>query len=211
MIISPLFHTKGNDNFGGHGMKTLIVVAHPNRNSFNHAIVRAAIHKLETKQHEIRVRDLYEMNFNPILKEDCFTAGYSTRLLTSVKEEQDHISWAEQLIFVFPTWWGGMPAILKGYIDHVFTNGFAFKFINDGSEGLLKDKKAVIFQTTSHPEESLKPFQIISSIETIMDVGILRFCGVETIAHKFFYSVPYVDNESRNRILKEVEDIVEML
>jgi len=211
MIISPFFHTNGNDKFGGKGMKTLIILSHPDPNSFNHAIVKRVIHKLETKQHEIRVRDLYEMNFQPILKEDCFTTGYSTQIPSSVREEQEHIKWANQLLFVFPTWWGGMPAILKGYIDRVFSNGFAFKFKDDSSEGLLNDKKAIIFQTTSHPEESLKPYQIISSIETIIDVGILKFCGIETIAHKFFYSVPYVDHDSRNRMLKEVEDIVEML
>lgn len=192
-------------------MKTLIILAHPNPISFNKSIADTCIQNLEKKNHEIRVRDLYEMSFNPILKEDSFTVPQKEKVPATVREEQDHIKWAENLIFIFPTWWGGMPAILKGYFDRVFTNGFAFEFRDEGSEGLLANKKAFVFQTTANPKESLKPLQLISAIETIIDVGILQFCGIETIAHKFFYSVPYIDDKSRQDMLKEVGDIIEMI
>ncbi|WP_243291908.1 NAD(P)H-dependent oxidoreductase [Bacillus sp. FJAT-47783] len=192
-------------------MKTLIIVAHPSPSSFNKSIVETCIQKLEEKNHEIRVRDLYEMSFNPVLKEDSFTVPQQEKAPSTVREEQEHINWAENLIFIFPTWWGGMPAILKGYFDRVFTNGFAFEFQDEGSEGLLTHKKALIFQTTANPKDKLKSLQLITAIETIIDVGILQFCGIETIAHKFFYSVPYIDDQSRKDMLKEVEDIIEML
>jgi len=196
---------------GGILVKTLIIFAHPKPASFNGAILQACLNKLQEKNHEIRIRDLYEMNFNPILKDDGFTVKSSTSIPATVRTEQEHLLWAQNLLFIFPTWWGGMPAILKGYFDRVFTNGFAFEFQAAGSKGLLMNRKAMIFQTTSHPKESLKPYQLISSIETIIDVGILQFCGIETLAHKFFYSVPYVDNQTRENMLKEVEDIVELL
>ncbi|KZM53736.1 NAD(P)H-dependent oxidoreductase [Aeribacillus pallidus] len=191
-------------------MNTLIIYAHPNPNSFNYAILQTTVQKLQQKQHEIRIRDLYEMNFNPVLKEDYFTKQ-NPAVSKAIQEEQMHFSWAKQLIFIYPTWWNGMPAILKGYIDKIFTNGFAFTFTDEGAKGLLQNKRAIIFQTTSHPENYLKPYQLIASMETIVDVGILNFCGIETITHKFFYSVPYVDENTKKAMLKEVEDIVEMI
>lgn len=88
---------------------------------------------------------MYELNFNPVLKDDGFTVKQTGKIPASVRIEQEHLLWAENILFIFPTWWGGMPAILKGYIDRVFTNGFAFESQAAGSKGLLKNRKAMIF------------------------------------------------------------------
>lgn len=192
-------------------MKTLIILAHPNEDSFNKAICDEIKQHLEFKKHEVKVRDLYKLKFDPILKEDNYSNFYQTKLPKEIKEEQEYITWAENLVIIFPTWWNGMPAILKGYIDRVFTNGFAFRFTKGESEGLLKEKKAVVFQTTSQPEDIMKPNQLVSSMETVIDVGILDYCGLDVITHKFFFSVQHINKDAREVMLKEVNGIVDIL
>ncbi|WP_338787572.1 NAD(P)H-dependent oxidoreductase [Metabacillus sp. FJAT-53654] len=192
-------------------MNTLIILVHPCEDSFNHAICDKVKNHLIHKNYEVKVRDLYKLKFNPILTEDNHTSFYQTKLPKEIQLEQNEISWAENLIFIFPSWWCGMPAMMKGYFDRVFTNGFAFRFDKSEVDGLLKGKKAVIFQTTSQTEEFMKPNQLVSSMETAMDVGIFDYCGIDIITHKFFFSVPYIDKESREKMLKEAEGIVDTL
>jgi NAD(P)H dehydrogenase (quinone) len=193
-------------------MNTLIILAHPCEESFNAAICNEVKdHLTNHKNYEVKIRDLYKLNFNPVLTEDNHTSFYQTKLPKHIQLEQNEIIWADNLVFIFPTWWCGMPAILKGYFDHVFTNGFAFRFGMGEVDGLLKGKKAVIFQTTSQTEESMKPTQLVSSMETVMDVGIFDYCGIDVITHKFFYSVPHVDKQTREKMLKEVKGVVDIL
>jgi NAD(P)H dehydrogenase (quinone) len=193
-------------------MKTLIIIAHPSKNSFNASILYEVEMHLTNKGHEVKVCDLYTLKFNPVLEEDNHTNFSQNKITEEIMEEQKKILWAENLVFIYPTWWCGMPAILKGYFDRVFTNGFAFRYEHlKGAEGLLKGKKCVVFQTTSQTEDYMKPNQLISSMETSMDVGILDYCGINVITHKFFYSVPNVDKEAREKMLKEVKSIVDIL
>lgn len=192
-------------------MNTLIILVHPCEDSFNHAICNKVEKYLLHKNYEVKIRDLYKLKFNPILTEDNHTSFYQTKLPKEIQLEQNEISWAKNLIFIFPSWWCGMPAMMKGYFDRVFTNGFAFRFEKSQVDGLLKGKKAVIFQTTSQTEEFMKPNQLVSSMETAMDVGIFDYCGIDVITHKFFFSVPHIDKESREKMLKEAEGIVDIL
>lgn len=189
-------------------MKTLIIYAHPNPKSFNAAIKETVEQELKSKNHEVRVRDLYQMNFNPILNADDFNHFFQNQIPSDIKAEQNEIEWADNLIFIYPTWWISMPAMLKGYIDRVFTNGFAFQVTENGAEGLLKGKKVIIFQTTGQPEENLKPYNLISSMEISMGSGTLAFCGIESITHKFFYAVPYITDDMRKSMLEEVKTIL---
>ncbi|MGM0878011.1 MAG: NAD(P)H-dependent oxidoreductase [Bacillota bacterium] len=192
-------------------MNTLIILAHPCEDSFNAAICNEIKDQLTNKNYEVKIRDLYKLKFDPVLIEDNHTSFYQNNLPKEIQLEQNEILWAENLVFIFPSWWCGMPAILKGYFDRVFTNGFAFRFTNSEVDGLLKGKKAIIFQTTSQTEEFMKPSQLVSSMETTMDVGIFDYCGIDVITHKFFFSVPHVDKETREKMLQEVKGVVEIL
>ncbi|WP_164462102.1 NAD(P)H-dependent oxidoreductase [Bacillus sp. FJAT-42376] len=192
-------------------MKTLIIYAHPKLDSFNGAILEKVIAELKILQAEIRVRDLYRIGFQPVLDEDNYSEFYQTKAPADVIEEQSYLLWAEQIIFIFPTWWSGMPAILKGYIDRIFTNGFAFRMVKNGTEGLLKGKKGLIFQTTGQPEQKLKPSQLTMAMETAIDYGIFHICGIETVSHQFLYSVTFSDHETKKRMLEEIGDIIRIL
>lgn len=192
-------------------MKTLIVYAHPNPKSFNAAIKETLVSELQAKGHEVKVRDLYAMNFNPVLNVDDFNHYAQKQIPADVKAEQDGITWADHVVFLYPTWWIGMPAILKGYIDRVFTNGFAFSYTENGAEGLLKGKKALVIQTTGQPLDLLKQYNLLSPMEVSVDHGILGFTGIEVITHQFFGGVPYSSDDDRKRMLEEVKGIAGML
>ncbi|MFD2673509.1 NAD(P)H-dependent oxidoreductase [Marinicrinis sediminis] len=190
-------------------MNTLILYAHPNPQSFNAAIKHTLQHSLQEQGSEVRIRDLYEMRFNPILSVDDFNEYAQKSLPADVKEEQEHIAWAEQLILLYPTWWISMPAILKGYVDRVFTNGFAFRYTESGAEGLLTGKKALVFQTCGQPEQVLQQYGLIEPLRISIDTGILGFCGIETLAHEIFYEVPTITDDDRKQMLDKVKGIIQ--
>ena len=128
-------------------MKYLIVYAHPNPKSFNHAILETISGELQKKKKEVKVRDLYKIGFNPVLSIKDLSAIEKGAVPKDIKKEQNYISKADTLIFIFPIWWSAMPAMLKGYIDRVFSLKFAYDITADGVIGLLKGKKVFIVST----------------------------------------------------------------
>ena len=108
-------------------MRILIVYAHPVDTSFGAALYREVRATLERGGHELRALDLYEMNFDPVLSRDERLAYEMTGPhRDGLAEHIDAIRWAEGMIFVYPTWWYGMPAILKGWLDRVWLPEVSF-------------------------------------------------------------------------------------
>lgn len=186
-------------------MKTLIIYAHPNPKSFNHAIADVAVDALRAQGHEVRVRDLYEMNFNPVMSAADLQANKNGTALADVLTEQEHISWADQIIITHPIWWYARPAILQGYIDRVFSQGFAY----DKTIGLLKLKKALVFQTTSTPADIYIRDGVEEVIHKQIVDGVLEFCGIPSVTIKTFYAVSSVSDDARRGMLNEVKELVE--
>ncbi|WP_432662170.1 NAD(P)H-dependent oxidoreductase [Wukongibacter baidiensis] len=189
-------------------MKHLIVYTHPNPNSFNKAIVDTIEGASNSKGHETKICDLYAEDFYPVLKPSDIEAFQSGNIPEDIKAQQDKIKWAEVITFVYPIWWAGMPAMLKGYIDKVFSYGFAYQYTEEGPMGLLKGKKVMVFNTTGTPNEVYSEMGMHAAIEQITDMGIFKFCNIEMISHTFFGAVPQVDDETRKGYLKEVESII---
>ncbi|MGE3770250.1 MAG: NAD(P)H-dependent oxidoreductase [Bdellovibrionales bacterium] len=187
--------------------KTLIIYAHPNPQSFNHAIAETAERILREAGNDVRTRDLYALKFNPVLSGDDFTS-YKNGGLPDVREEHEHILWADQLLFTYPIWWFGRPAILQGYIDRVFNRGFAFDIKDGAPVGLLKHKRALVFQTTGQAVDAYKPTGLDDAIHKPMIEGTLQFCGIKDARIKTFYAVPAVNDGTRQEMLGEVEKAV---
>lgn len=189
-------------------MKTLIIYAHPNPKSFNAGICDAVQAEVKAQGGEVRIHDLYKMNFNPVLKSDDFTELFEGRVPKDVQPLQDDIRWADMLVLIFPTWWVSVPALMKGYFDRVLTNGFAFSYGPGGPEGLLKGKQAMVFQTTGTPGEVYSQTGMTRAMNMTSDVGVLNFCGIDVAAHEFFNAVPYVTDEERKAMLDLVRETV---
>lgn len=108
-------------------MKALLVYCHPKETSFTAAVRDEVLQKLTTHGADIRLVDLYSSGFNPRLTSqefDTYLDAPANR--ASVTEDVDNLTWCDTLIFVYPTWWYGLPAVLKGWLDRVFVPDVAF-------------------------------------------------------------------------------------
>ncbi|MBD0382754.1 NAD(P)H-dependent oxidoreductase [Paenibacillus sedimenti] len=187
-------------------MKHLLVYAHPNPNSFNHAILDTSTKALEAKGHEVTVRDLYQMNFNAVLTSEDMAALRSGQTPEDIRKEQDYIAGADCITFIYPVWWTGLPAILKGYVDRVLSYGFAYAYGSNGNiEKLLTGKKGLLISTHGTPSDIYESIGMTQSLKQTSDGGIFDFCGIEVVNHLFFGSVPQVDDAARKGMLAQVE------
>ncbi len=186
-------------------MKYLIIYAHPNPKSFNHAIKEIMEEKLGEAGHSFQTRDLYGIGFSPELSGNDFVAGKQGQVLADIKGEQDYIRNSDILIVIHPIWWFNMPAILKGYIDRVFSYGFAYGVNEKGPYGLLTDKKVILINTTGGTEEIYAKAGYKEALKKTIENGIFGFCGMQVIMHRYFYAVPYVADQARQKMLEELK------
>jgi NAD(P)H dehydrogenase (quinone) len=187
-------------------LRVLLIVAHPNRASFNHAIAARCARELKNNGHEIIAHDLYEEHFDPILPN-----GEIPKAATVPAEIQRHcgeLAEADGIVIVHPNWWGQPPAILKGWVDRVVRPGLAYEFLEgDKGEGvprgLLKAKCAVVFNT-SNTESSREREVFGDPLETIWRNCVCGLCGVPIFNRRMFNIVVTSSEAQRERWLSEV-------
>lgn len=188
-------------------MKILTVIAHPNTDkSFNHAIAKTVIDTLKANGHEVVVRDLYADHFDPVLPHGEEKLPVE-ELPKVIQDDMAHVRDADGLIFVHPNWWGGPPAILKGWIDRVLRAGFAYRFSAEGAVPMLADKGAVIFTTSNTPgdvEEQVYHNPMANFWKTI----VFGLCGSRSCDYRNFESVIMSTPEQRADWLHEVRDTI---
>ena len=189
-------------------MKHLVIFAHPYSKSFGKGIVDTIEKEVSNNESEIRIRDLYELGFDPILKGSDLLNLQSANYADDIKVEQDHIKWADVITFVYPVWWAGLPAMLKGYADRVLANGFAFTYGANGPVGLLKGKKSILFSTTGFPSDVYAQIGMHKSMQQTTDEAIFEFCGIEVVKHVFFGAVPSSTEEELKQYLSEVSEVI---
>ncbi|RBW69223.1 NAD(P)H-dependent oxidoreductase [Bacillus taeanensis] len=192
-------------------MNHLIIFAHPSSKSFNHAIYTNYEAALKEKGDHVIVRDLYSLNFNPILTMEEYHASKQGNYYDDVKVEQNYIKNTDIITFIYPVWWAGLPAILKGYIDRVFSYGFAYELEYESPIKLLKNKKAVQICTTGTPKEVYKQKGILRSMNQTTDEEIFNFCGIEVIDHLYYGNVVEIEEGNRKQILEEIKEFAKNL
>ncbi|MFD0717494.1 NAD(P)H-dependent oxidoreductase [Paenibacillus sp. GCM10027626] len=159
--------------------KILVINGHPDPQSFCTALSDAYMKGAAASKAEVRSIDLSKIKFDPNLK---FGYRKRTELEEDLIEAQNLIRWADHLVFVYPTWWGVMPAILKGFIDRVFLPGFAYKYRENSSlvDKLLTDKSAHLIVTADTPFWYNK-LAYKNAEYNVMKRNILKFCGVSPV------------------------------
>jgi NAD(P)H dehydrogenase (quinone) len=185
-------------------MNLLVIYAHPNPTSLNHAIKESFLEGAKEAGHIPHVIDLYLEHFDPVLR----TPEKHGEESEIVKKHQDLILWADWMVFIYPVWWLRAPAILEGWFDKIFSAGFAFRYKKlfgkiGVPEGLLPCKKAVVFETYGGPW--------IGIVGMYMNVGwrrmknnVLKMCGVKTIRHLPFYSAQSASEDRRKEWLLKI-------
>jgi NAD(P)H dehydrogenase (quinone) len=189
-------------------MKNLIIYAHPNPSSLNHFFKQTILESLEESGQEVIVRDLNEINFNPVLSLDDMTGQRMGQVANDVKTEQDFIAWADQIIFVYPIWWTGMPAIMKGYIDRVFSYGFAYRYDQGIQKGLLTGKQTIIVNSHGKSNAEYEAIGMDKALLLTSDTGIFSYCGLE-IKHHFYFDK--ADRASIESILEWQNQLIAVL
>jgi NAD(P)H dehydrogenase (quinone) len=189
-------------------MKILIIYCHPNPKSFNHAIKDLVVKNLAAAGHKVKLRDLYDLQFDPVLSAEDLKVIHEGNIPDLIKIEQECIVWADRLILIHPVWWTGFPAMVKGYIDRVFSFGFAYTIEGGMPKGLLNGKKVLIINTTGAPSEYYQQIGMAEALKKTSDKGIYEFCGLEVIDHLFFGAVPTVDDAARKGYLQEISQKV---
>jgi NAD(P)H dehydrogenase (quinone) len=167
-------------------MKHLVIYAHPNEQSLNGQLKEVVVGHLARNRHEVKVRDLYRLNFNPVLSLEDMAGQRIGKVNEDVKKEQDYIVWADCIIFIHPIWWTGLPAILKGYIDRVFSYGFAYRYDQGVQKGLLVGKQAVIINTHGKSHTEYHDLGMDKALSLTSDKGIYTYCGLKVRQHFFF-------------------------
>ena len=115
-------------------MRVLVVYCHPVPDSFCAAIRDAATQALGARGWDIRVADLYAEGFDPVMRADerrSYNEGAPTD--PALSSHVDNLKWTEAVLFIYPTWWYGLPAMLKGWLDRVWATDVAFRLSEDKS------------------------------------------------------------------------------
>jgi NAD(P)H dehydrogenase (quinone) len=191
-------------------MNQLIIIAHPKKDSFTQQLKSELVDQFYEQGDEVKVRDLYDLKFNPVLSAQELKFNKEGHLMSDVVVEQKNIRWADEITILYPLWWNAFPAILKGYIDRIFTNGFAFRINGNGPEGLLKEKGVRLITTAGMSEESLESSNVYEGLRITQDHGVFEFCGMEVIDHLYVTRVTSLsENEKQHAMEGVIEKIFE--
>jgi putative NADPH-quinone reductase len=191
-------------------LRVSVILAHPDNQSFNHAIAKTAASRLEKNGHEVIFHDLYAEGFDPVLPSEEIPSGVS--LTPEIDKHCSEIGEADGIIVVHPNWWGQPPAILKGWVDRVMRPEVAYKFLEgDSGEGvpvgLLKAKAAVVFNTANTPAK--REQEVFGDpLQLLWKNCIFDLCGVPTFHREMFTVVVTSTYEERQGWLSQVEKIV---
>jgi putative NADPH-quinone reductase len=192
-------------------MKISVILAHPGKKSFNHAIAATVVEALNQKGHKVNFHDLYEEKFDPILPFEEIPKDVPLPL--EIRKHCEEISGAEGIVIVHPNWWGQPPAILKGWIDRVIRPGVAYEFLEgDKGEGvprgLLKAKSTVVFNTSNTESEREKNV-FGDPLESLWKNCIFDLCGVPRFYRRMFNVIVTSSEEQRKAWLKEVRRTID--
>jgi len=167
-------------------MNLLIIYTHPNHESLSYAFLQEVLEgsKENAAIREVQVLDLYAESFDPALTFNKEKRRRDMHRDPALARYREQLLWADKIVFVYPIWWGRPPAMLLGYIDQLFSSGFAYR--DKGGllpEGLLKGKSAVIISTMRGPAHYLL-FWTNNAHKMLMRRALLRYVGIRPV--KFF-------------------------
>ncbi|RJG09960.1 flavodoxin family protein [Pseudomonas cavernicola] len=187
----------------GDGKRILMILGTPKSGSLCHALGEAYAQGARSEGHVVRQLKLGELEFDPVLR-----GGYdqSQNLEPDLLEAQRQIHWAEHLVFVYPVWWGGLPALLQGFFDRVFLPGFAFKYRERSHtwEKLLSGRSADLLVTLDTPPWYFRWIYGAPAHRQMVRT-ILGACGVKTRRLTEFAPIRQSSEEQRQGWLRRAE------
>ncbi|MNZ56451.1 hypothetical protein D3C78_743970 [compost metagenome] len=186
----------------GSKKKILIIQGNPNPDSFCSGLAEAYYQGAVQSGMDVRILHLHALSFNPNLS---FGYAKRTELEPDLIEAQASIKWADHLVFVYPTWWGSVPALLKGFLDRVLLPGFAFKYRENSLlwDKLLIGKSARLIVTMDTPVWYNRLVYREAGHRT-MRVSTLQFCGIKPVKITNIGPVKSSSPSTRDKWLEDV-------
>ena len=198
-------------------MKAHLIFIHPNVDSFNGALRNTAIRSLQEQDWEVSVSDLCQIQFKASaddkdftklsqpdyfdIQQEQFVALKNGTFTKDIKHEHQLLTQADLIIFQFPLWWYSMPALMKGYIDRVFSYGFAY-----GKDGVfLRGKHVLVSTSTGAPKAAWNSDQR-GSIEDILHhllIGTFGLCGLKVIPPAIAYGAKRMSSVDRQNYIDQ--------
>lgn len=187
--------------------KVLVIVGHPDcANSFNGAIARTVSDALKAQGYEPVLRDLYAEGFDPVM-----TLTETKETVDSAPEEMiaemKLVKECAGMVFVHPNWWGAPPAILKGWLDRVIRNGFAYGFTENGAWQGLGDKIVQVFTTSNTPRDYEIDFYG-DPLENFWKTIVFSVVGAKSFERRNFEQIILSDEKMRADWLREVDETI---
>ena len=187
------------------GKRILLILGHPSGASFCAALAERYVQSAIDAGHEVRQLRLGELDFDPVLRE-----GYQQIqvLEEALSAAQSDILWAEHLTLVYPIWWGGIPALLKGFFDRVFLPGFAFKYRKGKAfpDKLLKGRTAHLLVTMDTPPWYYRWFYHMPGLHQVRKTT-LEFCGIKPLRTLTFGPILGSNAHQRKAWLRQAQAI----
>ncbi|THF53067.1 NAD(P)H-dependent oxidoreductase [Flavobacterium supellecticarium] len=183
-------------------MKNILIInGHPNKDSFNFALADAYLRGVQTTDAKVSVVTIADLDFDPNLR-----FGYQKRmeLEPDLQKAWELIQQADHLVWVHPVWWGGLPAITKGFLDRLFLPGMAFRYRKDSVwwDKLLNGKTARIITTLDQPGFYYWLVYGKPSVNQLKK-AVLEFCGVKPVKVSYFGIIKTSNAEQRKKWLEK--------
>lgn len=183
----------------------LVILGHPDKDSFCSALARAYIESARTTDSEVRELHLGELKFDPTLWK-----GYNRiqELEPDLVKAQELIQWSNHMVFVYPNWWGAMPALMKGFFDRVFLPGFAFKYRENSQlwDKLLSGRTAHLMVTMDTPPWYYRWIYHRPG-HNEMKRTILGFCGIKVVKISEFAPIRDSSKQRREKWIAIAKDL----
>ncbi len=190
-------------------MRAAVILAHPNEDSFSHELARRAVAGLTAAGHDAELVDLAAIDFRAAMSPEERAAYHGDQPVLDplVHTQVDLVRSAEALVFVYPTWWSGLPALLKGWLERVMVPGVGFRFDERTGKirpGLTNIRHLVGISTYGSPKWYVKAIND-NGRRTLMRALRLS-CGFRTSRHWLgFYAIDSADDHARREFASRVE------
>ena len=179
-------------------MKHAVIVAHPDAHSLTRSIAAGYEASVGALGQRVMVRDLYGMGFDPCLKAHEIPRSADVRFAADVVAERKLLADVDVFALVYPLWFNAAPAILKGYIDRVFSMGFGFEPGRGGTEPLLEGKKLISFSLSGAPDHWVRDTGAMQALVTLFDRHLCAISGLQLVDH--VHAGGIVDNMTQEAV-----------
>jgi NAD(P)H dehydrogenase (quinone) len=159
-------------------VRVLVVFCHPRRSSFTGQVLDRIVAGLQAAGHDAEVADLYAEGFQPVFVERDYAQFEGGTLDPDILREQQRVERSDAVVLVFPIWWWSFPAMLKGWFDRVWSNGWAYEFANNPNGSLLRPRPFGLIACAASSQDVYHRRGYAEMLSRQLEVGLLGFCGV---------------------------------